>query len=65
MTEQQSFPKRHPGRPSSGKDRKPSLNVTISQEVADFLREYGKDHNVSGFIDGLVKSSPQYRASQQ
>lgn len=58
----QEQPKRGPGRPSTGKGRKPSLNVTISQEMADFLREYGKQNNVSAFIQKLIEGSLEWKS---
>ena len=54
-------PKRGPGRPSTGKGRKPRLDFTVSREVADFLRDYGRDHNVSAFIEGLIHGSQPYQ----
>ena len=61
MEGQQSQMKRSPGRPATGKGRKPSLNVTISQEVADFLTEYGKDHNVSAYVERLIRESLEWK----
>jgi len=54
-------PKRRVGRPSTGKGRKPRIDVTLSQEVVDFLRDYGaQGHNISAFIESLIQCSSQY-----
>ena len=51
---------RGPGRPRTG--RKPRIDATVSQEVSDFLNEWGVGRNVSAYLEDLIKSSPQYHA---
>jgi len=59
--EQQST-KRGPGRPATGKGRKPRLDITVSQEVADFLRDYGaQGQNISAFVERLITSSLEWK----
>lgn len=60
MPEQQPA-KRRVGRPSEGKPRKPRIDITLSQETANFLRAYGATGgNVSAFIEALIQSSTEY-----
>lgn len=61
---EQEQTKRGPGRPRTG--RKPRIDATVSQEVADFLDDLGQQGmNVSAFLDRLVKSSQEYRTQKK